>query len=134
MPSEFLGLETATLQFQQAGNTSTTDVWGNIQPTIAPVAVDCYLKIVSDQKTTTLLQQKQRSEPDAVAMQGYCVTPQILPAGIKEEDEALMTWNDRAGKFVLVLINPPYGRQGIGALIEQEAGTKILGWFVPTIG
>ncbi|MBD2075221.1 hypothetical protein H6F86_15215 [Phormidium sp. FACHB-592] len=43
------------------------------------------------------------------------------------------TWNGQPGYCYLTdPLNPPYGREGLGALLEASAGTKMMGWFQPS--
>lgn len=132
MASPFTVLQNVTLNFQQAtGN--TTDVWGNPQPSIATVPVQATLKIITNPDSAKLLQSRFRDQTDSIAMRGYCISPMELPAGLGEDSEAVMEWNGRSGIFHVVLVNPNYGRDGIGAFIENITGTKLVGWFTPSM-
>ncbi|MBD1996007.1 hypothetical protein H6G00_05170 [Leptolyngbya sp. FACHB-541] len=132
MRSEFLGLENAILYFQVLTEDTEPDAFGNVPaPVYKPRKIDAFLKSTTDPGIVRTLQQDPRAEADSVALKGYCVEPMILPSAIVEEMEAELTFNRRPGKFLLISINPPYGRDGIGGLIEKEAGTSIVGWFTP---
>lgn len=132
MRSEFLGLENATLFFQVLTEDTEPDAFGNVPaPVFKPRKVDAFLKVTTNPDVVRTLQNDPRTEADSIALKGYCVEPMILPSVIAEEMEAELTFNRRPGKFILININPPYGRDGIGGLIEKEAGISIVGWFTP---
>ncbi|MBD3882173.1 hypothetical protein IFO70_10420 [Phormidium tenue FACHB-886] len=131
MDSPFIGYENATLTFGQLTTETTTDDFGNSMPLFVPLPIVSMLRLVTNPAIDRLLQAQQQIEADGLALEGYCVDPMVLPMEVMEQTEANTTFNNVPGKFVLTLINPPYGRYGIGALIEAEAGTKIAGWFVP---
>jgi hypothetical protein len=130
--SPFSEFANCTLIFQVAGTGVKLDALGNRSPQLDEISVLAMLKIVSAYSLDLRsLQQYQRIEADAVALSGYCVQPNVLPLAIVHGAIAKLTFNQQPGEFRLMLINPPYGREGIGAILEQEAGSKIIGWFIP---
>ncbi|MBE9178601.1 hypothetical protein IQ268_08520 [Oculatella sp. LEGE 06141] len=130
MSGVFAGFENAQIVFETLGEDSEADEFGNSAPVCNQRSVSAKLKLASE-STQRLLQHDPQVERDAIALEGHCITPMILPLNITEETEATLTFNRRSGRFRLVLINPPYGREGIGAIVEQATGTKIVGWFIP---
>jgi hypothetical protein len=130
--SPFSEFANCTLRFQVLGSGIVLDALGNRSPEIIEVPVLAMLKLVSAYSLgLRTLQENQRTEDDSVAIGGYCVEPMILPHTIQHGSTAQATFNNQEGEFRLMLINPPHGREGIGAVLEQEAGTKIMGWFIP---
>ena len=129
--SDFEELANANLVFALASSGSEPDAFGNVIPIASLIEIRAYLKIVTDRKSPLFLQRNQQSDPDAIAFDGWCVEPMLLPLSIGEQAEAALVWNGNSGKFVLSFINAPYGRSGFGAELEAEIGTRISGWFVP---
>lgn len=67
----------------------------------------------------------------AIAYECLAVSPMILPPEIKPLQKATARISGEEGEFILEngLLNPPYGRQGLGAKLEQRTGTKFYGWL-----
>lgn len=129
--SPFAGLENAQLSFLLLSNATAVDELGNAAPVYNAQPIAAYLKILTNTKTQELLQANAQVEPNSIALAGWCVSPTLLPETVKEETDAMAVFNRQQGLFRLVLINPPYGRDGIGAMVQAEAGTQIVGWFIP---
>lgn len=130
MRTPYAAVSNTQLQFRLATAQTTEDQFGNPQPVYQTVTVAAYLYITSGQSLPGFLQSDFRGIQNAISLEGYCTDPATLPAGIDRESQADCTFDDEPGKFTLVLINPPYGRQGLGALLEAKQGTKIAGFFV----
>ena len=76
------------------------------------------------------LQRPPELDASALLLEGYCLEPVQLPHSILPQTWAEATWSGQPGYFYLTdPINPPYGREGLGALLEESIGTKIMGWF-----
>lgn len=129
--SPFAGLENAQLSFLLLSSATAVDELGNAAPVYNSQPIAAYLKIVTNTKTQNLLQANAQVEPNSIALEGWCVSPTLLPETVQEETDATAVFNRQQGLFRLVLINPPYGRDGIGAMVQAEAGTQIVGWFIP---
>jgi len=79
------------------------------------------------------LQRPPELDVSALLLEGYCLEPVQLPPSILTQTWAEVTWSGQTGSFYLTdPLNPPYGREGLGALLEASAGTKIMGWFQPS--
>lgn len=130
MASPFLGLaDNCTLKFDVPTGEIVTDEVGNVVDEIRSVQVRTFLKKQSDAKAAMTNRLPGVAE-DAWLLEGYCVNPMILPQAIAPQMIAIANFAGVDGQFVLAApINPPYGRAGIGAIVERSAGTKIVGWF-----
>jgi len=133
MASPFELLKNASLTFEIAGQGTTEDDLGNVVAVTGDRLVTAYLKRASagKQKVVTRFAGIEES---AVWFEGYCVSPQRLPDAIVEHAWARAEIGGVEGYFCLGMVNPPYGRGGIGTLIESSAGTKIEGWFQASMG
>jgi hypothetical protein len=130
MASPFLGLaDNCTLKFDVPTGEIVTDEVGNVVDEIRSLQVRAFLKKQSDAKAGVANRLPGVAE-DAWLLEGYCVSPMILPNSIAPQMTAIADFAGVEGRFVLAApINPPYGRAGIGAIVEKSAGTKIVGWF-----
>jgi hypothetical protein len=131
MSSPLNGFANCTLNFSVPSTQTELDTFGNTVSVSRSLPVVAMMKILIAGLELRLLQQNRREEDDAIALSGYCVSPMSLPVEIEEQSTAKVTFNGRRGEFWLVLINPPYGRAGIGSILNEAIGTKLLGWFVP---
>lgn len=133
MASPFLGLaDNCTLNFNVPTGEIVADEVGNVVDEIRSLQVRAFLKKQSDAKAglANRFNRLPGVAEDAWLLEGYCVSPMILPNSIAPQMIAIADFAGVKGQFVLVApINPPYGRAGIGAIVEQSAGTKIVGWF-----
>lgn len=130
MPSPFAGLaENATMIFKIPSGAVTYDEVGNAVQGTTNVTVSVYLK--KDERTSTpRLPQLPGVDESAFYCSGFCVDPMILPASVAPQTWAICTWSGINGFFYLdAPINPPHGREGIGAILESVQGTKLTGWF-----
>lgn len=133
MGSPFESLKNGTLTFEISGSGTTTDELGNVVAnSSSDRRVEVYLKrAAGKQKVMTRF---AGVEETAVWFEGYCVAPQTLPTTIVEHMWARAEIGGTEGYFCLGMINAPYGRAGIGSLVEKSAGTKIEGWFQASLG
>ena len=133
MASPFTGLDNATIIFQvsPAGGSITTDEWGNVVDSEGNLTVKAFLKqppIMMASKIPT--PNVPGLSQDATYFEGYAVKPMTLPATVKQGTWGDATIGGMAGKFFLrEFINPPYGKGGIGLIVQNAAGTRIEGWF-----
>ena len=66
----------------------------------------------------------------ALLLEGYCLEPVQWSHSLLPQTWAAATWSDQPGYFDRSdPLHPPYGREGLGALVEARAGTKMMGWF-----
>ncbi|MBD2018659.1 hypothetical protein H6F43_00480 [Leptolyngbya sp. FACHB-36] len=104
-----------------------TDELGNPIDATIPKPVRCYLKSKGTRKQ---IPTESGFDESALFLEGFCVEPMILPLEIQAKTIAQAQFGGMAGAFwLLAPINPPYGREGIGAISEATEGTKITGWF-----
>lgn len=133
MASPFTNLDNATIIFQvsTAATETTTDEWGNVIDDDGNLTVKAFLKqpdimMLSKIPTPNVPGLNQ----DATYFEGYAVKPMILPASVKQGTWGEATIGGMQGKFYLrEFINPPYGKGGIGLIVQSAAGTRIEGWF-----
>ena len=130
MTSPFSAIANATITFQiPARGSVTTDDVGNVVLATAPFKVVVYLK-----KLNLLSASRIRPLPGlddrSTYYEGYTVSPMQLPAEIKVGMKAPATLGRESGHFLINEINADFGSDGIGALLEAAAGTKIAGWFM----
>ena len=131
MASGFTGYENTTLTFYLDDGSVTVDPnTGNEIPGRTAIAVSAFMKVLTSETDTKLLQDARVIDPNAIALEGYCVDPMFLPDTIHTEAIADISFGNESGKFYVVMINRPYGRSGLGQQIEAEIGTKITGWLV----
>ena len=108
----------------------TQDELGHTTPKINRIKVMATLKV----KPLTFAHSKRQRPPGidehALLLEGYCLEPAELPHSILPQSWAQATWSGQPGYFYLTdPLNPPYGREGLGSLLEASAGTKMMGWF-----
>jgi hypothetical protein len=128
--SPFAAIANATITFQiPARGATTTDDVGNVVTATAPFKVVVYLK-----KLNLLSASRIRPMPGlddkSTYYEGYAINPMRLPAEIKVGAKAPATLGRESGFFLINEINADFGSDGIGALLEAAAGTKIAGWFI----
>lgn len=129
MSSPYAGFENSVIIFPVQSGEVETDEFGNV------VSVTRSVKVIAKLKQSSVVQQAKAGDIDdnAILIEGFCVEPMVLPASIKTKTWATVDFSGTEGFFYLTdPINPPHGRLGIGAIMEQEAGTKIVGWFQVT--
>lgn len=139
MTSPFEGLTNAVLLFQSVNAIAGTNSTGNPILNATVNATTAFLRLDSKRPKGEI---PEGLLAPADAFKGYVVssypelsddsTPMILPPDILPLSQAVAKIGRDWGVFVLDagLINPDYGRDlGIGALLEEAAGTKITGWF-----
>jgi len=128
MPSPFKTLPNATLLFEITGTTTTTDEFGNVTDVEGSLSVTAYLKQQQLGKIPRVNVPGMRQ--DATYYIGWSINPQTLPATVRQGNWATCTMGTTTGQFYLrELLNPPFGRTGIGAVLESAIGTRIEGWF-----
>lgn len=133
MTSPYKGLTNTALTFEISGTTTTTDEFGNVIDVDGSLAVTAFLKQPSVQQLSKIPNINVPGlTQEAVYYVGWCVVPQTLPATVHQGDWADCTLGGSSGRFYLRdLLNPPFGRSGVGSTIETAAGTRIEGWFQP---
>lgn len=95
------------------------------------IRVSVFLEI-PDEARATKVYRLAGLDDNALLLEGFCVSPMVLPKAIAPGAYADCDFGGSIGKFYLMPpINPPYGRKGIGLEVERRAGTKIIGWFQP---
>lgn len=126
--SPFLGIaDNATLIFDVPSSDTTEDDLGNVISATSPRRVRAFLKRnLGKQKTIV---RNDSIDESATYYEGYCVSPMILPLGVKRGDWAEMDLSGDKGFFYLDSINPKFGSGGIGEILVPETGTAIEGWF-----
>lgn len=132
MPSPFADLDNATISFQISLNVPVKqDQWGNTVDNQISLPVKAFLK----SPDTMMISKIPRPNvpglnQDAIYFEGYAVSPMILPSSIKQGSWGNATIGGMVGTFYLEkFINPPYGKGGIGLIVQNAAGTRIEGWF-----
>lgn len=129
MASPFADWQNAALIFAVPTGNLTTDEMGNPVLETAPLVVTTKLKALTGAAAAKVMQYPG-VDTTAIALIGRCIEPMILPANVLPENWADCSFSGAEGYFFLASpINPPHGREGVGALIEQNAGTRIVGWF-----
>lgn len=125
--SPYAGLDNATLVFAVPTGSIATDELGNPIDATTPISVRCHLKAKGTRKQ---IPTESGFDESALFLEGFCVDPMVLPQGVKAKTIAQAEFSGMSGSFWLLdPINPPYGREGIGAISEAAEGTKITGWF-----
>ncbi|GEM_PF-5708880 len=118
-----------TLTFEVPTGDITFDEVGNAIAETTSIRVTAMLEAKVPAYGNTI-QRAPEIDETALYLEGYCLEPMKLPLSILPKNWAVATWSGTPGFFYLnVPINPPYGREGIGAVMEESAGTKIVGWF-----
>jgi hypothetical protein len=130
MKSPFSAIANGSITFQiPARGAATTDDVGNVVLATAPFKVTVYLK-----KLNLLSASRIRPLPGlddrSTYYEGYTVSPMQLPGEVKVGAKAPATLGRESGFFLVNEINGDFGSDGIGALLEVAAGTKIAGWFM----
>lgn len=132
MASPFTNLDNATIIFQiSTAVATTTDDWGNVVDAQGNLTVKAFLKIPN---ITAASKMPRPNVPglsqDAIYFEGYAVNPMTLPATVKQGSWGTATIGGMTGKFYLEqFVNPPYGKGGIGLIVQNAAGTRIEGWL-----
>lgn len=130
MPSPFRNFVNAEITFLAVFNESENEV-GNIEfsDLVEIATVTAYVKEAG--------KRPEKHKPPgiaetAIAYECIAVEPMVLPPEIKPLNKARATISGVPGELTLEngLINPPYGRQGVGAITEKSVGTKFFAWFV----
>lgn len=124
MTSPYTGIaENGTVTFSVPTGATTTDRNGN------PVAVTEQLTVVCKVKQRSMRQQDlPGSNPDQIRVEVICINPMVLDSRVQGGAIADIAFDQLTGKLTLdPLINPPHGREGIGKILEQEAGTMLTG-------
>jgi hypothetical protein len=133
MISPYSNFENARLTFQIPTGNLIRDEVGNAVAETKSIKLTAILEMLALQSASKVLKQPGVDET-ALRLEGYCVSPAILDRRILPNNWAECVWSGIKGYFYLdTPINPPHGRQGIGALEEQAQGTKITGWFQVSI-
>lgn len=128
MLSPYRNFVNAEITFLKAG-IPTTNAAGNITTRLVPlITVTAFVKAVDKRP------DKHRPEgipESAIAYECIAVSPMVLPPEIKPLQRAIAKISGEEGEFILENgpLNPPYGREGLGASLEQRTGTKFYGWF-----
>lgn len=130
MSSPFSGIaENATLIFYVPTGSLSYDSLGNAVAATAPIPIVVKLKTQSAYQVARTEKQPGIDEA-AILFEGICINPMILDARVLALNWADCIWNRQNGYFHLnAPINPPHGRDGIGAIIEPVLGTTFTGWF-----
>ena len=119
-----------TLVFEVPTGELAQDEVGNAVAETTSIRVTAMLKVKTLTFSNSKIQRAPEIDESALLLEGYCLEPMVLPHSILPKNWAAATWSGQPGFFYLNdPINPPYGREGIGALVESSAGTKIIGWF-----
>lgn len=122
-------LENSSIKFRIQAQRLVENESGNMEPAVLFVDVKCFLQ-----------QKKQQNKGDrleipgininAFDIEGQCTDPMVIPDGVKTCEWYECDFSGSKGKFFLLdPINPPFGRSGVGALLEESIGTKIVGIF-----
>ena len=130
MLSPFDLAENYTLIFAIAEGALIADELGNMQPTVSSVTVKAFLK-QSNRVSSPPTVRPSEIEQTAWYVEGYATAPMRLPNSVEVNSWATVTTStgETLYFFLEAPINPPYGRGGIGDLLEEVAGTKLKGWL-----
>jgi hypothetical protein len=133
--SPFKRLQNATITFTALASAPTANALGNLTVTTRNITVTAYLELKDhhpkDNRPEGVPIISDYFEGHATSIDGVesaiILPPQIHPLS---KGEAMIS--GERGSFTMdgSIINPPYGREGIGAILERKTGTKFGGWFV----
>ena len=128
--SPYEGLVNAQIVFSVPDGAAPVNAAGNAKIVHVDITVRAYLKFDSKAAKKNI---PDRFPEWAQSYSGYAVEPMRLPSSITPLTRGTATIGSEEGEFILegTLLNPPYGRDGIGAIAEGVTGTKFSGWFVP---
>ena len=128
--SPFELAENYTLSFTVADGFLVADELGNMVPTVGTVPIKAFLK-QSNRVSNPPTVRPSEIEQSAWYVEGYATDPMRLPDAIRGNSWATVTTatGDTLYFFLEAPINPPYGRGGIGDLLEEVAGTRLKGWL-----
>ena len=119
-----------TLVFAVPTGDLTHDERGQAIPATNRIKVMATLKVKLLSFAHSRIQRPPSVDERALLLEGYCLEPVRLPHSILPPSWAQATWSGQPGYFYLNNpLNPPYGREGLGALLEDSARTKMMGWF-----
>lgn len=103
------------------------DLLGNVCANTEELPVKVYLKTEA-LSTATQVEKHPGVDQSIQTLSGYCVDPQILPAGVSISSWYPCRFGQSHGSFFLKPFDR-FGRAGIDRLIEAELGTTIKGTF-----
>lgn len=145
MTSPFLGIaDNATITFKSVADYPVRDELGNVTVATDDLVCRAYLK-GSDRSSRPDNFRPPGISPDAWYCEGYVVDiyddnglstgNTKLPTTVVAPCWAECSFSGNPGYlYIIPPINPPHGREGIGAVIESVAGTKLSGWFQTVAG
>lgn len=122
--------QNSTIEFLLPTGQLTQDEVGNVIDKKKIYIQKAYLKKRNIQDKTIYI---PTDSENLIYVEGYCVQPKKLDLRVNPDQWGVCNYGGLKGRFYLMApINPPHGREGIGAIIEQAVGTKISGWFQPS--
>jgi hypothetical protein len=127
--SPFADLPNATITLEIPTGGVVRDRDGNPQAETTALTVTAYLK---KQKFKSSSKQKNLPGVDelAIELEGYCIEPQQLPRSFKGDAWAKCEWSGNDGwLYIESPIGGKFGRDGIGAILDDAIGTNIEGFF-----
>lgn len=129
--SPYDGLDNAVLTIELLTGELGTDEVGNAIALTTLVPVKSFLKVAS--LSANSLEKKAQYpgvDDTAIKVEGYCIEPMVLPSATLADNWYRCAFEGIAGWIYLIFpLNPPYGRVGMGEILEQAQGTAISGWF-----
>ena len=106
------------------------NAFGNLTLTFDTIIVEAYLKVGFAPR----YERPAGVAENAIVMKGYAVSPMQIPSEINRLAIATVVMPPHTGNFTLDdnITNAPFGRAGVGSILERNLGTAIGGWFVIT--
>jgi hypothetical protein len=127
--SAFSELENTIIWFESAVGDLVENESGNISPAVLTTKVTGFFEQSQKQNIGDRV-QIPGINLNSIYIEGYCVDPEILPLHIKSGGWYPCNFSGADGHiFILDPINPPYGRSGLGAIIEESTGTRLTAIF-----
>lgn len=129
MASPYQDFVNGSVIFLGAGPPSPNSV-GNVSMVLESILTVAVYAKIADKRPDKF--RPVTAPEGAIAYECIAVSPMVLPPEIKPLQTAIATLSGEEGKLILEEspLNPPYGREGVGALLEEQGGTKFYGWFI----
>lgn len=121
--SPFAPFANAVLRFQVASGSLTLDRNGNPRPGKAIVEVSALL----EQKRDPNRKEQPGIDPQSIWIEGYLVSPAVMPTIVTPDSPAQAVWQGRSGRFYAEFT----ARNPYLAALEINLVEKVRGYFLP---